>query len=73
MKKFFGWFFIVTGVFNFIRAFAMISDGATQSGSQSTGGVISFAIGFIGLGIWMVNSAGKNKADNNSDGFDNRN
>ena len=53
MKKIFGWIFIVAGASNFLRVFAMASDGVSHSGGQNIG------IGFIGLGIWMISSSKK--------------
>jgi len=57
MKKFFGWFFIIAGAGNLLRIFAMASAGVTNSGGQNLGGVFFFAIGFIGLGYWMIKSS----------------
>jgi len=59
MKKFFGWFFIVIGALNIVVSFIMIANGVTGSGSQNVGGKLFYGIGFIGLGVWMLNSASK--------------
>ncbi|MBC7749551.1 MAG: hypothetical protein H7Z76_13425 [Methylotenera sp.] len=59
MKKFFGWLFIIAGAGNFLRVFSMASDGVSHSGGQNIGGILFFAIGFIGLGVWMINSSKK--------------
>ena len=58
MKKGFGWFFIVLGVLNIVRGAAMLSDAEWAAHG---GRLIVFAIGFIILGIWMVNSKSKTK------------
>lgn len=59
MKKGFGWFFVILGALNVFRGFAMISQNVVNGG-----GILFFGIGFIGLGIWMINSS-KPKDDNN--------
>jgi hypothetical protein len=59
MKKFFGWIFIIAGVGNILRVFAMAANGVSQSGGQSLGGILLYGIGFIGLGFWMINSSKK--------------
>jgi hypothetical protein len=52
MKKGFGWFFLILGALNVFRGFAMISQNVGNGG-----GILFFGIGFIGLGIWMINSS----------------
>jgi hypothetical protein len=59
MKKIFGWIFIVAGASNFLRVFAMASDGVSHSGGQNIGSIVFVGIGFIGLGIWMISSSKK--------------
>ena len=59
MKKGFGIFFIVIGALNIIIGIAALGTKyAYQAGRK-----LSFGIGTLGLGIWMVNSS-KNKDDN---------
>lgn len=64
MKKIFGWLFIVAGVGNFIRVVSMFASGASQSGGQNVGNVLFFAIGFFGLGVWMIKSSIENEKNN---------
>ncbi len=56
MKKGFGWLFAVLGVINIIRSIGMF-----DAGMKNAGNVLIFSIAFIGLGIWMVSSAERNK------------
>ena len=59
MKKGFGWFFIVLGVLNLLRGFATFS-----SEPHYAGGILTFGIFILVLGIWMVTSKSKtNKKD----------
>lgn len=50
MKKGFGWFFCILGGLNIFRGFIMLSEGMG-------GGILIFGIGFIVLGIWMINTS----------------
>jgi len=59
MKKFFGWSFILAGTGNFLTVFAMALYGASQSGGRNIVEILFFAIGFIGLGIWMIKPSKK--------------
>jgi len=52
MKKGFGWFFIILGVLNLFRSFAMFSYGA-----YNAGGIFIFGIIILALGAWMVSSS----------------
>lgn len=59
MKKFFGWFFILAGVGNLIGTFAIIADGAIESSGRNIGEMFMFGVGFLGLGIYLLNSSKK--------------
>ena len=50
MKKGFGWFFVIWGGLNIIRGILMLAGGMG-------GGIFLFGIGFIALGIWMINTS----------------
>jgi len=56
MKKGFGIFFIILGALNILRGIVMLDGGMNNGGN-----LLIFGIGFIGLGIWMVSSAERNK------------
>ena len=58
MKKIFGVILIVAGCGNLLNAFRLFSSNA-NSGGMSGGQVLVYAIGFIGLGIWLVSSSKK--------------
>ncbi|MGL4907882.1 MAG: hypothetical protein ACRC3G_00940 [Bacteroidales bacterium] len=59
MKKIFGWLFILIGLGNFLKVFAMVLYGVVESGGQSIESIFCYAIGFFGLGIWMITSSKK--------------
>lgn len=54
MKKIFGWIFLVVGILNTLSSFAYIFTGKTYFGPGGLGGKLFMAIGFIGLGYWMI-------------------
>jgi hypothetical protein len=58
-KRGWGWFFVILGGLNIIRGFLMLSGGMG-------GGIFLFGIGFIVLGVWMINTS--KPKDNNSNG-----
>ena len=58
MKKGFGWVLIIIGTLSVLRGFLTLSIDAEFGGR-----LVTFAIGFILLGIWMVNSS-KSKTKN---------
>ena len=63
MKKGFGILFIVLGVLNLVRSFAILSSAGDSSKYAGLMGQSLFiGIGLIGLGIWMVSSS-KRKTD----------
>lgn len=57
MKKFFGCFFIVLGVLNFVKCIALIVNETEYNTINNPGGALFMGIGLIGLGIWMIQGA----------------
>jgi len=55
MKKGFGWFFTILGGLNIIRGLMMFGIGTAG------GGIFLIGIGFIVLGVWMINTLKPNK------------
>lgn len=53
MKKFFGWFFIIAGIGNFLRILGLAS---SNGDNQIIGNIFFMAIGFVGLGIYLLRS-----------------
>src|SRR5690606_3771816 len=70
MKKIFGWIFIIAGIGNIIRTIGMSSESAIGS-EQKIGELFLFGIGFMVLGVWMVNSSGKGDKLEATDDIDN--
>ena len=66
MKKGFGWFFVILGGLNIIRGFMMLAEGMG-------GGILFFGIGFIVLGVWMINTSKANEDKSTTNSISNQN